>query len=440
MDKTRKFLRTLSIQNEPIIVGCSGGPDSMCLLRVLYDEGYKVICAHVDHSIREESVDERIFVEEHCRNLGIIFEPLKLEKRSENEFYYRKKRYDFYKKLADKYDTPYIATAHHGDDLIETVLMRLSRGSNLKGYTGFKKVHKEKKYVFIKPLIFYTKSEILNFAAQHNVDYVIDKTNDEDNYTRNRYRHHVLPFLKKENSNVHSKYLQFSEELSTTSEFIDELVDQAIQSNFDGAIKLNKFEMLHPFLQKKELEKILSNIYEDDVDKVQSFHIENILNCLKAGKNFKINLPLGIEVSREYDSLKFKKHQSTEPYKILLTKHTSLQDSSSIDILDYEEDTSNYTTRISSEDVALPLYVRTRYDGDKMEIKNMKGSKKIKDIFIDEKIEPSKRFTYPIVVDSDDVIVWLPGLRKSKFDINKDGKYDIILKYTKREENTDEKK
>jgi len=64
----------------------------------------------------------------------------------------------------------------------------------------------------------------------------------------------------------------------------------------------------------------------------------------------------------------------------------------------------------------------------------------IKDIFIDEKIEPSKRITYPIVVDSDDVIVWLPGLRKSKFDINKDGKYDIILKYTKREENTDEKK
>ena len=175
----------------------------------------------------------------------------------------------------------------------------------------------------------------------------------------------------------------------------------------------------------------MSNIYEDDVDKVQSFHIENILNCLKAGKNFKINLPLGIEVSREYDSLKFKKHQPTEPYKILLTKHTSLQDSSSIDILDYEEDTSNYTTRISSEEVALPLYVRTRYDGDKMEIKNMKGSKKIKDIFIDEKIEPSKRFTYPIVVDSDDVIVWLPGLRKSKFDINKDGKYDIILKYTK---------
>ena len=266
-------------------------------------------------------------------------------------------------------------------------------------------------YVFIKPLIFYTKSEILNFVTQHNVDYVIDKTNDEDNHTRNRYRHNILPFLKKEN-----------------------------QSNFDGSIKLNKFEILHPFLQKKELEKILSNIYEDDVDKVQSFHIENILNCLKAGKNFKINLPLGIEVSREYDSLKFKKHQPTEPYKILLTEHTQLQDSSSIDIVDYEEDTSNYTTRISSEEVALPLYVRTRYDGDKMEIKNMKGSKKIKDIFIDEKIEPSKRFTYPIVVDSDDVIVWLPGLRKSKFDINKDGKYDIILKYTKREENTDEKK
>ncbi len=441
MDKSIEFLKSLSIADKPIIVGCSGGPDSMCLLNILYEEGYHVICAHVDHSIREESEDESAFVHEYCQKKGIQFELLKLEKMTQNESYYRKKRYAFYKNLADKYKTPYIMTAHHGDDLIETILMRLTRGSHLKGYIGFKSIYEEGQYSFIKPLIFYTKDDILHYLEQKKVPYVKDKTNDENTYTRNRYRHNILPFLKSEYRDVHQKYLQFSTELTEASDFIDEVVDGCLKDNYENcSICIDKFTKLNLFIQKKELEKIIKDIYKDDVDKLGVFHIEKILEHISKNTNFTLDLPLGVKVQREYNELKFIKLQEKETFKIELQPLTTLPDGSAIEIVESYEDSSNFTTRLNSEALTLPLYIRTRTPGDKMVIKNMGSPKKVKDIFIDAKVAPSKRDTYPIVVDSQNVIVWLPGLRKSKFDVNKDGKYDIILKYTQRKENINEKK
>ena len=92
-------------------------------------------------------------------------------------------------------------------------------------------------------------------------------------------------------------------------------------------------------------------------------------------------------------------------------------------------DDSNYVCRLNSKDVTLPLYVRSKINGDKIEVKNLNGSKKVKDIFIDSKIALNERKTYPIVVDSNNIVVWIPGLKKSKYNKEKNEKYDIILKY-----------
>ena len=137
MNEVRKFLNTLKIDNY-VILGCSGGPDSMALLDVLIKMNIKIVCAHVNHNIRKESITEYEYLEKFAKDNNIIFEGITLEKGNHSENYYRKKRYDFYKNLAKKYNTKYIMTAHHGDDLIETILMRISRGTNLKGYAGFK--------------------------------------------------------------------------------------------------------------------------------------------------------------------------------------------------------------------------------------------------------------------------------------------------------------
>ncbi len=443
MDKTRNFLKTLDIpENRYIVVGCSGGPDSMCLLDVLMSMGYRVVCAHVNHNLRAASKDEATFLQKYCEDKQIPFELLELdEELHENESYYRRERYTFYKKLADTYNTHFIATAHHGDDLVETILMRLSRGSRLKGYAGFLKIYDEGPYHIIKPLIFYTKDDILAYDRTHDIPFVHDHTNDEDEHTRNRYRHYCLPFLKRENKNVHLKYLKYSEELAAASLYIERETDMALTRNYEeGKLIVSKFLKEDPYIQKKELEHILKNIYRDDIDKIADVHIDSILELALKGTNFTLDLPLGHTVSREYDYITFDSQPRKPAYEFELTNQLLLPNGDCIEAISTSEDMSNYTTRLNTGSLTLPLYIRTRRAGDRMAIKNMNGSKKIADILIDEKIPPSLRDTIPILTDASQTILWLPGIKKSKFDINKGEKYDIILRYTKRKENTDEKK
>ena len=116
-------------------------------------------------------------------------------------------------------------------------------------------------------------------------------------------------------------------------------------------------------------------------------------------------------------------------YKIELVDYLTLPNNKIIELIDESDDTSNYTIRLSKEELKLPLYIRTRLDGDKIEIKGLNGHKKIKDIFIDEKISKEDRNNWPMLVDSNENILWIPGLKKSKFDKQKNENYDIIIRY-----------
>ena len=140
MKEVLEFIKNLNIStDEPVIVACSGGPDSMFLLSVLNNLGLKVVCAHVNHNVRLESIDEYKFMEDYCNDHNIIFEGTELIDAPSKDFenYARMFRYKFFEKLIKKYNSKYLFTAHHGDDLIETILMRISRGSTLNGYAGF---------------------------------------------------------------------------------------------------------------------------------------------------------------------------------------------------------------------------------------------------------------------------------------------------------------
>lgn len=438
MNESIKFLNSIELtKTDFVIVGCSGGPDSMCLLDILYKNGYNVVCAHVNHKIRKESDDEYIFIEKFCKERNIPFEGLELEPYcGQNESYYRKKRYNFYKDLADKYETKFIMTAHHADDLIETVLMRISRGSHLKGYMGFPKIYDEGKYKIIKPLIFYTKQEINQYNETNGIPSVHDSTNDEDKYTRNRYRHHLLPFLKEENPLVHKKFLKYNETLEEAVDFIDKSVKRALAKNYaNKTLNASLFENEDPYIQKKEIEYILKDIYGNDIDKIRDKHLSEILKLIRKGKNFSLNLPDAIEVVREYDKIRFKKKKDVhDNYKIELTDKTILPNDDEIHIVTSSQDTTNWTIRLNSNSICLPIYIRNKRPGDKICIKNMVNSKKVSDIFIDCKVPKSERDAFPVVTDKNDDIIWLPGLKKSKFDVNIDGKYDIILEYIKRKE------
>jgi len=438
------FLNNLNLSKDDyIIVGASGGPDSMCLLHILKNLNYKVVATYINHNLREEALEEQKFLKKYCQDKSIEFETLTIPPYDDkNESFYRKKRYEFYKKTAKKYKTKIIMTAHHGDDLIETILMRITRGSHLKGYMGFKKDYIEGTMRIIKPLIFVTKNEILKYNQENDIPFVIDKSNASDDYTRNRYRHKILPFLKEEEPNIHKQYLKYSEELESANDFIDRCIEKAKKENYQNCkLDLSQFSKLDKFIKYKELEYIMKEIYKDDIDKIKKTHIVTILNSLNKKSNFRLNMPLGIIVERTYNTLEFKTQENNnEPYEYILDTQIKLPNGDEISFIETCKDTSNYTIRLNTKEIKLPLKVRSRKDGDTIEIKNLSGHKKIKSIFIDEKIPRSLRETYPIVTDATDTILWIPGLRKSKFDNEITGKYDIILKYTKGREIINEKK
>ena len=226
MKEVGNFLKLILQENDTIVAAISGGPDSMCLLNILvalkHEYNLKIICAHVNHGLRIESSDEAKFVEQYCQDNNIIFEYKIIEKYKNDkfsEYEARNIRYSFFKQLVKKYHAKYLMTAHHGDDLIETILMRLVRGSNLKGYLGIPIITKCDGYDMIRPLLFVTKDEIVKYLDKNNIKYVIDKSNDSDLYTRNRFRKQMLPSLKKESENVHLKFLEFSEELQSYLDF-----------------------------------------------------------------------------------------------------------------------------------------------------------------------------------------------------------------------------
>ena len=143
MEETIVYLKNLLKDNDTVVIGLSGGPDSMCLLNILLslNKNIEIICAHINHNIREESKAELEFVVDYCKQKQVTIETTTFTKKSSltnySEQELREKRYQFFEEVINKHNADYLFTAHHGDDLIETILMRLTRGSNLKGYSGF---------------------------------------------------------------------------------------------------------------------------------------------------------------------------------------------------------------------------------------------------------------------------------------------------------------
>ena len=440
MKESLDFLKQLNVDKSKfIVVAISGGPDSMALLHLLKSNNYNVICAHVNHNLRSVSDDEYIFVKNYCKENNIIFEGMKIDSYTNNKFTEmeaREKRYNFFESILKKYNTDILLTAHHGDDLIETILMRIIRGSNLSGYKGFTKISNFKNFKIIRPLIYYTKKEIEEYIDKNNIPCVYDESNKSKKYTRNRIRLDILPLLKQEDESIHEKFLTLNEELEEASIFINEIVKEKIINNFNNNIlDLNKFNNLNSYLQKKEIEEILFNLYKENIKLINKKHIDSILKLIKDNNNKSINLPNNILISKEYDKLIFKENIKKEinKYEYKLFDKIFIDNYGIIEFINDTPEKSNYVIKLNSNEIKLPIIVRTRMENDYIEVKNLNGKKSIKKTFIDEKISKDKRDEYPIVTDSNNNILWIPGIKKSKFDCYNKDFYDIIIKYTKKE-------
>ncbi len=427
MQEAIKYLKSVIDCNTTVIVACSGGPDSMCLLSLLCDlkktTNFNIVVAHVNHKVRKQSDREYRYLEHYCSDNNIMFEGMEIAHKIPNNFESeaRRIRYSFFKSLKAKYNAKYIITAHHGDDLVETILMRITRGSNISGYAGIKLIDND----YLHPLLYVDKKEILNYLKDNHIKYFIDKTNNKNEHTRNRYRHHVLSFLKKENPLVHLKYLAYSNKLLEYDKFIDDYVvdNKFINKNI---IDIKKVKKQPDIIIKKCLEKIIVDIQKKDLFDVSDQNIEDMLKMIKSSRsNNKINLNNGYVGVRDYESFYIKKDINSYSFNTEFIDFYE-DDNWLIKLVKNAEDDSNYVIRLDSRDIKMPLIIRSRIKGDKMLVKNL-GTKKVKDIFIDEKISLQKRNTWPIICDSDEKVLLIPGLKKSKFAKDKTEKYDIIL-------------
>ncbi|QOY37481.2 tRNA lysidine(34) synthetase TilS [Anaerobacillus isosaccharinicus] len=441
-----------------VVVGVSGGPDSLALLHFVKEKEkqlkLKVIAAHVDHMLRgDESAEDYIFVENFCRKEGILFEGVKINVRQyqiehqlSSQVAARECRYRFFADVMKKHQGHILALAHHGDDQVETMIMRQIRGAQGTGLAGIPVKRSFSEGVIIRPFLCLSKEEINHYCQMNNLIPRIDKSNFTSKYMRNRIRNEILPILKRENPSVHLRFQQQSELMLDDEHFLERLTEQemnkVIITKEAKRVVLSISKLIHtPIpLQRRGFQLILNYLYEGNVPEITTVHIEQFLLLLKNDRpSGALDLPSGLKVWKSYDQcvLSFESEKDAKGYEcqlplrgIVTFKKGKIIGEVFNSLPDHLQLNKNVII-CDLEKLTVPLLVRTRLQGDCMSLQGMRGTKKIKELFINKKIHRSDRDNWPIVVNGDGEILWVPGLRRSKLALPSVDTREFLVLYYK---------
>ncbi len=442
-----------------ILVGVSGGPDSLVLLHFLCSLKERLelelVVAHVDHMFRgEESYEDYQFVEKTCQEWNIPFEgkrinvPVYMERTGDSsQIAARTLRYAFFEQVMKKYQLSILALGHHGDDQIETMLMRMTRGASGIARAGIAVKRPFLNGEIIRPFLVVTKEEIHAYASRCKLTPRLDPSNQLDNYVRNRFRHDVLPALKRENPKVHEHFQRFSEELALDEQFLQQMTENYMEKIWlsktkgESQIDLNQLLMIPKPLQRRAIQLILNYLYLKRPSSLSAVHIDQLSALFfNPHPSAELHLPEGLIAEKSYGTCTFRFHQKeSTDYSIIIAipGETLLPNGYKIKAQYLEEtpdQAGNHSFYLPVHKIRLPLIVRNRRNGDNMIIKG-KGNhtKKLKDIFINEKIPMHMRQNWPVLIDQSGVIVWLPGLKKSNLEFvdTYDEQSFIYLEYHK---------
>ena len=279
-----------------IVIGVSGGPDSMCLLDILNKLKEKlnieIFVAHINHMIRKEADEETEFVKNFCDEIGVkcFVKKIDVIKKSTDEKIGteeagRKARYDFFEEVMKTVGANKIATAHNANDNAETVLMNIFRGTGTQGLKGIEPIRDEK---FIRPIIECERADIENYCEQNNLNPKIDLSNFENEYTRNKIRNIIIPELKKEfNPNIIKALNKLSVLAKQENEFIQNYVENLVENELDinftdyTSIDLKKFNNLEYFIKSKVILKLIQKVL-GSTQGIEKIHIDDIIKlCSK---------------------------------------------------------------------------------------------------------------------------------------------------------------
>ena len=394
-----------------VLVALSGGPDSMYLLHLLkaYREKvpFDLRAAHLHHGLRETADRDQAFVESLCEEWDV---PLIVE-RADVKAYARENklgteeagrilRYDFFRR--HKAPGGLIALAHHLDDQVETMLLRLIRGTGLRGMEGMKVLEGD----LFRPLLSLTKEEILAALEKNHIPYVVDETNLEPTYSRNRVRLNMVPEAEAINPGFRRAMETFRTMAEEDEGYLSREAEKiygslARESPLGVSIDVEIFDL--PDALRRRVFRMAAERIKGHVKNIGYEHILSIDELKEAQTGKGLDLP-GLRVARSYDKIVFSPPpEGTEPIDAV-----SLIDGEA-EFMDHRFYLGEGEDFIYVKDPSR-VSIRTRRPGDAIRLKI--GRKKLKDVFIDAKINRVLRDSWPVVVEGDEVI-WVVGLRKA---------------------------
>ncbi len=427
---TNKFKQTVQrfsmLENvETVVVGFSGGADSVCLLHLLdtfkNEYGYSLKAIHVNHGIRgEEAKRDEFFAKDFCEKFGIPFEVVAVNcleeaKKSKEtlEECGRRLRYLVFNSFCDVDSC--IATAHNANDNAETVIFNMVRGTTVKGLCGIPFVRDN----IIRPVLDCSRTEIEGYCKENNLDFVTDSTNLSDDYTRNKIRHNVLNIFEEINPSFLDAFSSLCANASDVSDFLITKSEDVIvkaqkgKNTYDRALLLEApsavssevlFKVISQFCGKsadnkkvKEIQALLQKggrvqIYGNSFAEVKKDYLRFFVDNIEQSENSKIiinEIPFSVDFNK---------------YTILLEKFVNnskiVHQNTYCDMVDYDT-------------VVGKLVLRTRQPGDKFTFKNRNVTKSLKKLFTEEDIPIEERNTIPVIAD-DIGVVWVQGFGATK--------------------------
>lgn len=432
VDRVRSTINKYSLleKGDKVVLGLSGGPDSVCLLHILKqlesEYNISIYAAHLNHQIRGiEAQKDVMYISQLCDSLGVKFfvKSINVPKYcKENglsiEEGARKLRYEMFYEIKQKTKSNKIAIGHNLNDQAETILMRMMRGTGLQGLKG---IDYKRDDTIIRPILDIERSSIEAYCEQHNLNPRIDSTNLENIYTRNKIRLDLIPYMQENfNNNVVESICRMGNNLKLDSDYIEqEGINKFkevsnVQDNEKVEIVLDKYINLHKAIKTRIIRNSIKYIL-GDTNFVDQKHIEDILELENDNKiNKKLVLPRGLFVYRNNESILFTNKEITYEeieYSYRLPKDGVIKikelgvfvETKTMSIERFKSMKVDKSSKAFDLDKFKGgIIVRNRESGDKIKLAG--GSKKLKNLFIDLKIPREERCKVPVVVDENEVV------------------------------------
>ena len=431
--KTKQFIEKFHIfeKGAGIIVGLSGGADSVALLEVLCElraeYGLRLAAVHVHHGIREEAQQDVDFCKVLCEKKRVLFrceyvdvpgiadaQGMSLEEAG------RQVRYQIFEKYRQQMQYDKIAVAHHTNDQAETILFQLFRGTGLRGLAGMAASRDH----IIRPLLGVSRQEIEQYLAEKNLDHVTDATNFSEIYTRNKIRHRIIPLAEEISPSAVEHMSNTAGQLREILDFMQEQADAFLEAHgADYVLPLSELRSQHIALQKMIIMEAVSRVVGSRKD-ITGRHIESILSLLDKQGEKTLHLPKQVTIVKSYESLCFRKgveerevgdeeRYEIKPDRIYVLSDGTFLETRLILYNNLENISKNDCIKWFDYDKIIgTLFLRKREKGDYLTIRDDGARKSLQDYLVNEKVPREERDKIWVLAE-DSHIMWVLGKRIS---------------------------